>query len=142
MEKKNLRKCAMYIGIEVIPRLFCPALSFSPVLTQCQYFWEKFNPKLQVSEKVTNSGGLMLVCGLAGVNVQVQIKFRSTICWASIYLLKVSDGSTRWISEICWKLTINTPEWFYWRRSGVFTVNVKHISHPALVFLVFLLFNR
>ena len=32
-----------------------------------------------VSEKVTNSGGLMLMCRWAGVNALAQNKFRSTI---------------------------------------------------------------
>ena len=30
--KKNLEKCAMYIGIEVITRFFCPAFLISAVL--------------------------------------------------------------------------------------------------------------
>ena len=41
--------------------------------------------------------------------------------------------------KICWKLTIKTPEQSHWRHSGIFTLNSKHISHYALVFLVFLL---
>ena len=32
--KKNLGKYTMFIGIEVLPRLFCPVFSFSPVLIQ------------------------------------------------------------------------------------------------------------
>ena len=28
----------------------------------------------------------------------------------------------------CSKLIIKTPEWRYWRRSGVFTNNFEHIS--------------
>ena len=31
-EEKALGKCTMHIGIKVIPRLFCSAFSFSPVL--------------------------------------------------------------------------------------------------------------
>ena len=27
-----------------------------------------------------------------------------------------------------------TPEWRHWRRSGVFIVNYKHISHVILAF--------
>ena len=34
------------------------------------------------------------------------------------------------------KLTIKTPEWHQWRRSVVFIVNVEHISHFVLVFLI------
>ena len=61
------------------------------------------------------------------------------IYWASSYLLKVNDGNTTWMCEICWKLTIRAPDYCHWRRSGVLTVNFKDISHLALVFLVFLL---
>ena len=55
---------------------------------------------------------------------------------AGIYLLKVNNRNTRTRCEICSKLTINTPERRYWRRSGVFIVNFEHISHLALVFLL------
>ena len=34
------------------------------------------------------------------------------------------------------KLTIKTPERRHWRRSRVFIVNFKHISHLVLVFLL------
>ena len=53
---------------------------------------------------------------------------------AGIYLLKVNNRNTRTWSEICSKLIIKTPEWRHWRRSGVFTVNIEHISHLVLVF--------
>ena len=49
----------MYIGIEVIPRLFCSAFSFSPVTNA---FGKTYlTSKLLVSEKVTNSDGLMMI---------------------------------------------------------------------------------
>ena len=67
--EKNLGKCTMYIGIEDMPRLFCSDTFGKTYVTS----------KLQVSEKVTNSGGLMLVCRWVGVNALVQNKFRSTI---------------------------------------------------------------
>ena len=38
--------------------------------------------------------------------------------------------------EIYSKLTIGTPERYQWRRSDVFIVNFKHISHLVLVFLL------
>ena len=60
---------------------------------------------------------------------------------ASIYLLKVNNRNTRAGCEICSKLTIKTPERHQSRCSGVFIVNVEHISHLALVFLLFTL-NR
>ena len=37
---------------------------------------------------------------------------------------------------ICSKLTIKTSELCHWRRSGVFTVNFKHISHLFPVSIV------
>ena len=55
---------------------------------------------------------------------------------ANTYLLKVNNSYTRKRRKICSKLTIKTPEWCHWRRSGVLIVNFKHIS---LLFLVFLL---
>ena len=53
-----------------------------------------------------------------------------------IYLAKVNNRNTRTRWEICSKLTIKTPERRHWRRSGVFIVNVDHISHVVLVFLL------
>ena len=54
-----------------------------------------------------------------------------------IYLLKVNNRNTRTISEICSKLTIKTPEQYsHWRRSGLFFVNIEHILHLVLVFLM------
>ena len=49
-----------------------------------------------------------------------------------IYLLKVNNRNTRTRCEICSKLTIKAPEC----RSGVFIVNIEHISHLPLVFLL------
>ena len=64
----------------------------------------------------------MLVCRWASVNDMVQNKF------SIIHLLSHH--------EVCWKLTIKTPEQSHWRHSGIFSLNSKHISHYALVFLV------
>ena len=55
---------------------------------------------------------------------------------AGIYLLKVNSRNTRTRCEICSKLIINIPEQRQWRRSGLFIVNFKHISHLVLVFLL------
>ena len=67
------------------------------------------------------------------------------ICIASIpmgiYLLNVNNRNTRTRCEICSKLTIKTPVRRYWRRSGVFVVKFKPISHLVLVFLLLTL-NR
>ena len=57
--------------------LTCQRASFETYLTS----------NLLVSEKVTNSGGLMLVCRWAGVNVLAQNKFRSTIHLLGQHLL-------------------------------------------------------
>ena len=51
-------------------------------------------------------------------------------------MFKVNNRNTRKRCEICSKLTIKTPEWRHWRRSGVFIVNFEHISHVLLVFLL------
>ena len=53
-----------------------------------------------------------------------------------IYLLKVNNRNTRTRCEICSKLTIKTPEQCQWHRSNVFVVNLKHISHLILLFLL------
>ena len=50
-----------------------------------------------------------------------------------VYLLKINNKSTGTRCEICSKLT-NAPE--RQRRSGVFIVNFRHISHIVLVFLL------
>ena len=53
-----------------------------------------------------------------------------------INLLKVNNRNTERMCEICRKLTSKTPEPRYWRRSGVFIVNLERISHLLLVFLL------
>ena len=52
----------------------------------------------------------------------------------NIYLFKVNNGNTWTIHEIFSKLTIKTPEWRHWRRSGVFIVKFEHISCIVQVF--------
>ena len=54
----------------------------------------------------------------------------------NIYMFKVSNRSTRKMCEICFKLTIKTPERYHWRCCDVFIGNVENIS---LLFLVSLL---
>ena len=51
---------------------------------------------------------------------------------ACIYLFKFNNGSTRTMYKICSKLTIKT-ERLQWHRSGILIVNVKQISHIALL---------
>ena len=55
---------------------------------------------------------------------------------ANIYLFKVNNKNTRRRCEICSKLTLKTPEWRQWHRSGVFIINFEHLSHLFLVFLL------
>ena len=54
----------------------------------------------------------------------------------SVYLFKVNDRNTRKRCEIYSKLTIKMPEQPQRCRSGVFIINLEHISHPFLVFLL------
>ena len=54
----------------------------------------------------------------------------------NIYLFQVNNSNIRKRCEICSMLIIKTPERRQWRRSGVFIVNFKHISHLFLVFLL------
>ena len=57
-------------------------------------------------------------------------------CPGGNYLFKVNNRNTRTRSKTCLKLTIKSPEQHYWRRSGAFFVNFKHIWHLFLVFLL------
>ena len=52
------------------------------------------------------------------------------------YMFKVKKRNTRTSCETCSNLTIKTPEQRQWLRSGVFIVNLEHISDLALVFLL------
>ena len=95
--------------------------------------------KLQVSERWLIQVGYCLCAG--GQALMHWFKINSVprfIYWASIYLLKVTGGNTRWMYEIYWKFRIKTPD-CYWRRSVALNINLKLILHLALVFLVFLL---
>ena len=51
-------------------------------------------------------------------------------------MLKVNNRNTRTRCEIYSKTTIKTPERRQWCRSGVFVVNLEHISHLVLLFLL------
>ena len=55
---------------------------------------------------------------------------------AGNYMLKVNNRNTRTWCEICSKLTTKTTERHHWLRSGVFIVNLEHISHLVLIFLL------
>ena len=62
-----------------------------------------------------------------------RLEYRPDLYSANIYLFKVSKGNTRKRCEICLKLTTKTLQQ---RRSVVFLVNFKHISHLFLVLLL------
>ena len=55
---------------------------------------------------------------------------------ASSYMFKFNNRNTRTRCEICLKLTLKKAERRQWRRSDVFIVNFKYISHRCLVFLL------
>ena len=135
--EKNLGKCTPYIGITVMPRL-CPVFYLHQFQTNATNNFSKNYLNLEL--KMTDSGGLMLCAG--GQALMIWFKLNSVLWfmyWAIIYSIKVTDGKTKWMCRICWKLTIKTPEQSHWPHSGIFILNSKHISCYALVFLVFLL---
>ena len=51
-------------------------------------------------------------------------------------MFKVNNRNPRTRCEISPKLTIKTPERRHWHRFGVFIVNIEHISHLVLLFLL------
>ena len=53
---------------------------------------------------------------------------------ANNYLLKVYNGNTKTIYEICSVLIIKTLQQRQWYRSGVFIVKFEHISQIVVVF--------
>ena len=55
---------------------------------------------------------------------------------AGIYLLQVNNRNTKRRCKICSKVTLKIPEQHPRRRSGVFVVNFKNISHLVLLFLL------
>ena len=55
---------------------------------------------------------------------------------ANTYLFKVNNRNTRKRYKICSKLKIKTPERRQWRRSVVFILNLKYISHLFLGLLL------
>ena len=69
-------------------------------------------------------------------NVESFFRYSNTIL-AKIYMLKVRNIRTR--RQICSKLTMKTPERHLASTPSVFIVNFEHISHLAIVFLLFTL---
>ena len=63
-------------------------------------------------------------------------KFHLGCLGAGNYMFKVNKRNTRTRCEICSKSTIKTPEQRQWFRSGVAIVNLDHILHLLLVFLL------
>ena len=53
-----------------------------------------------------------------------------------LFPVGICNKDTRTMCEICSKLIIKTPERRQLHRSGVFSVNIKHILHLALMILV------
>ena len=52
------------------------------------------------------------------------------------YMFKVNNKNTRTRRKFYSKLTIKTPKWCHWPRSGVFVVNSENILQLVLVFLL------
>ena len=92
LEKKALGKCTMNIDHNVL-KLYLD--SFVLLFHFRQFYQDVTNTfgktyltlKMLVSEKTTNSGGLMLVCRWARANALAQNKLRSTIYLLSQHLL-------------------------------------------------------
>ena len=84
-----------------------------------------------------SSGWLILLMLMTfALNLKVREKRRTIfVNAAGIYLLKVNNRNTKTKPAICSRLTIKALERCHWRRSGVFNVNFKHISHFVLMFL-------
>ena len=55
---------------------------------------------------------------------------------AGDYMFQVNNRNTRIKCKICSKLTIKTPERRQWRHSSVFIVNLEHVSHHVIAFLL------
>ena len=53
--------------------------------------------------------------------------------------LKVNNGNTRTMCEICSKLTIKLQERRQWHLSGVFVVNFEHILHIILIIIEYVI---
>ena len=61
------------------------------------------------------------------MNNQNSHDMKKCIYSVNIYLFKVTIEIQKKKCDICSKFTIKTPEWHYWRRSGVFIVNFEYI---------------
>ena len=67
-------------------------------------------------------------------------------CWisvflAGIHLFKAKIENTKTIFEIYAKLVIKTSKQRHSDRSGLFSVNLEHISHIVLVFPLLTLYR-
>ena len=71
-------------------------------------------------------------------NLHKSVKFM-VISTANIYLFKVNNRNISKSYEICWKLTIKTPERHHWLCSGFLIVNSENTSHFFLVSLLLIL---
>ena len=78
------------------------------------------------------------------LNKETLIKYYiiSVIYPVDVYLFKGNIKNIRKRCEICSKLTVKAPERRNWSPSGVFIVNLQHISHVLLVFLLLNLNNK
>ena len=61
---------------------------------------------------------------------------------AHIYLFKINNGNIRTMCEMCSKLTIKTPEWRHWHRSGVFIVTLNRFHTLFCCLFLLLILNK
>ena len=98
------------------------------------------NPHWDLSHSVTRSTKHVMHKNLEWSEKSVEIISESTSCYSTQSVITCSkltiEKKLGQGVKICSKLTINTPERYKWRRSGVFIVNFEHISHLVLVSLL------
>ena len=69
----------------------------------------------------------MLILGKQNISFTIFTEFSGRFPFG-VHLFKVDNGNPRAMCEICSQLTVETPEWCQWRRSGVLIVNFEQIS--------------
>ena len=81
--------------------------------------WKKIQTFIQLPKKLISEGG-------------ISPKKHKRKVPSKRYLFKVNNGNLRKRCEMYSKLSLETPEWRHWRRSGVFIVNFEHIPHSSV----------
>ena len=81
--------------------------------------------------KINNNDSRAIISFCLGVDWVPWHRFKE-----KIYLLKVKNKYTGIRCRICSKLTINSTEWYEWRRNDFFIDKFEHFSLLILVFLL------